>query len=148
VLNHILDSNGALIERGVDWALSKSKKRIAFLGISFKSGTDDIRESPFVELVERLIGKGREIRIYDPNVDIARLVGANREYLNRVLPHVGALLVADILDAVTWADTIVVTAADRRYIAGLANTHRDQIVLDFSGSDLTTIPGKPEGFLW
>ncbi len=74
VLNHVLDSNRMLIERGVDWFLGQSKKRIAFLGISFKSGTDDVRESPFVEMVEHLIGKGCAIRIFDPNVQLVRLV--------------------------------------------------------------------------
>src|SRR5262249_30693034 len=144
VLSHVLDSNRLLIERGVDWILRKSKRRIAFLGISFKSGTDDLRESPFVELVERLSGKGREIRIYDPTVQLGRLVGANKDYLHRVLPHVGELLVSDITDAVTWADTIVVTTGDHRYLAGLASTRPNQIVLDFSGIDLTSVPSKAE----
>jgi GDP-mannose 6-dehydrogenase len=148
LLGHVLDSNRVLTERGIAWILNRSKKRIVFLGISFKSGTDDLRESPFIELVERLSGKGREIRIYDPNVQLARLVGANREYLNRVLPHVQELLIPDMLDALTWADTIVMTAADLRYIEGLANTRPDQIVLDFSGADLSNIPAKSEGFLW
>ncbi len=118
------------------------------MGISFKSGTDDLRESPFVELVERLSGKGREIRIYDPNVHLSRLVGANKDYLNRVLSHVGEFLVSDIVDALAWADTIVVTTADRRYLAGLATIRPDQIVLDFSGIDHAAIPSKVEGFLW
>ena len=87
VLNHVLDSNRMLIERGVDWILGQSKKRIAFLGISFKSGTDDVRESPFVEMVERLVGKGRAIRIFDPNVQLDRLLGTNKEYLVRELPQ-------------------------------------------------------------
>ena len=112
VLNHVLDSNQMLIERGVDWILGQSKKRIAFLGISFKSGTDDVRESPFVEIVKRLIGKGRAIRIFDPNVQLASIIGENKEYLMRVLPHIAELMVAEVADAVGWAETIVVTTAD------------------------------------
>ena len=77
-----------LVDRGVDWILGQSTKRIAFLGISFKSGTDDVRESPFVEMVERLLGKGRAIRIFDPNVQLARIIGANSEYLLQHLPHI------------------------------------------------------------
>jgi GDP-mannose 6-dehydrogenase len=149
VLNHILDSNRMLVERGVDWVLSQSKKRIALLGISFKSGTDDMRESPFVELAERLLGKGCELRIYDPNVQLARIVGSNKEYLTRVLPHIADLLVSDVNAAVKWADVIVVSTNERSYKEALANVRPEQTVLDFAnikpGSDLAA---KPKGFLW
>jgi GDP-mannose 6-dehydrogenase len=149
ILNHILDSNRMLIERGVDWILSQSKKRIAFLGISFKSGTDDMRESPFVELVERLIGKGCEVRIFDPNVELARLVGANKDYLMNVLPHIAELIVPNIADATGWAETIVITTPDPLYRAGLANIHPEQIVLDFAHLKLSSdTAAKPQGFLW
>jgi GDP-mannose 6-dehydrogenase len=149
VLNHILDSNRMLIERGVDWILGQSKKRIAFLGISFKSGTDDMRESPFVELVERLIGKGCEVRIFDPNVELARLVGANKDYLIGVLPHIAELIVPSISDATGWAETIVVTTVHQVYQAGLANIRPEQIVLDFSHLKLSSgVAVKPQGFLW
>ena len=149
VLNHILDSNRMLIERGVNWILGQSKKRIAFLGISFKSGTDDLRESPFVELVERLIGKGCEVRIFDPNVDLARLVGANKDYLMSVLPHIAELIVPNISDATGWAETIVVTTPDPVYQAGLAKIRPDQIVLDFAHLKLSSdMAVKPQGFLW
>lgn len=149
VLNHILDSNRMLIERGVDWILGQSKKRIAFLGISFKSGTDDMRESPFVELVERLIGKGCEVRIFDPNVELARLVGANKDYLMNVLPHIAELIVPNISDATKWAETIVVTTVDPVYQAGLANIRPEQIVLDFANLKLSSdMAVKPQGFLW
>jgi GDP-mannose 6-dehydrogenase len=149
VLNHILDSNRMLIQRGVDWILGQSKKRIAFLGISFKSGTDDMRESPFVELVERLIGKGCEVRIFDPNVELARLVGANKDYLMSVLPHIAELIVPNIEDATGWAETIVITTLDPVYQAGLANIHPEQIVLDFAHLKLSSDTAvKPQGFLW
>lgn len=149
VLNHILDSNRMLVERGVDWVLSQSKKRIALLGISFKSGTDDMRESPFVELAERLLGKGCEIRIYDPNVHLARIVGANKEYLTRVLPHIADLLVPDVDDAVKWADVIVVSTNEREYKEALAHARPDQTVLDFANIKAATdLPVKPKGFLW
>ena len=138
-----------LIERGVDWILGQSKKRVAFLGISFKSGTDDMRESPFVELVERLIGKGCEVQIFDPNVELARLVGANKDYLMNVLPHIAELIVPNISDAIGWAETIVVTTVDPVYQAGLANIRPEQIVLDFSHLKLAGDTAvKPQGFLW
>src|SRR4029079_4080526 len=96
-----------LTNRGLDWILAHSKKRVAFLGISFKSGTDDVRESPYVSLVEGLSGKGRAVRIFDPNVNLAHLFGANRDYLMRTLPHIAELLVPTILDAPACDDTAV-----------------------------------------
>src|SRR6185437_1211955 len=115
VLNHILESNRMLIDRGVDWILEQSKKRVTFLGISFKSGTDDMRESPFVELVERLIGKGCQVQIFDPNVELSRLVGANKDYLMNVIPHIAQLMVPELSEAIKWAETIVVTTSDPIY---------------------------------
>jgi GDP-mannose 6-dehydrogenase len=148
VLNHILDSNQMLINRGVDWILRRSGKRIAFLGISFKSGTDDVRESSFVEMVERLIGKGREIRIFDPNVRVAKLVGANRDYLMHVIPHIANLMVEDIGEAVDWAETIVTTVADPVYETGVAGVRPDQTVLNFARFSSDHRQSEQEGFLW
>ncbi|MBV9938127.1 MAG: nucleotide sugar dehydrogenase [Acidobacteriaceae bacterium] len=149
VLNHILDSNRMLIERGVNWILGKPGRRVAFLGISFKAGTDDVRESPFVELVERLIGKGCKVRIFDPNVNLSRMIGANKDYLLRVLPHITELMVPDITDALSWAETIVVSTPDPIYVKHLATARSDQVVLDFA--QLRSKNGgtiKSEGFLW
>jgi GDP-mannose 6-dehydrogenase len=137
-----------LVDRGVDWILSRSGKRIAFLGISFKSGTDDVRESSFVELVERLIGKGREVRIFDPNVKVAQLIGANRSYLMQVIPHIANLMVSDIIDAVSWAETIVTTVTDPVYEAGIADIRPDQTVLDFARFNSGDCERRREGFLW
>jgi GDP-mannose 6-dehydrogenase len=149
VINHILDSNRMLVERGVEWVLGQSKKRVAILGISFKSGTDDMRESPFVELAERLIGKGCQIRIYDPNVQLARLVGTNKEFLTRVIPHIADLMVPNVSDAIAWADVIVVTTPEPAYKAGLLAARPDQVILDFANLKLPErIPAKLQGFLW
>ena len=132
VISHILDSNRMLKDRALDWILARSSKRVAFLGISFKPGTDDLRESPFVDLVEGLSGKGRAVRIFDPNVNLASLFGANRDYLMHALPHIAQLLVPKITDAIGWADTIVVTAADPVYKAAIAKLGSDKVVLDFA----------------
>jgi GDP-mannose 6-dehydrogenase len=148
VLNHVLDSNRMLIERGAEWILSHSGERIAFLGISFKSGTDDVRESSFVELVERLVGKGRKVRIFDSNVRPAELVGANREYLMRAFPHIVDLMVPEIADAVDWAQTIVTTVTDPVYEVGMARVRPDQTVLDFARFDARYLPENSQGFLW
>lgn len=145
IISHISDSNRMLTDRGLDWVLTHSKKRVAFLGISFKSGTDDVRESPFVDLVERLSGKGREVRIFDPNVNLAHLSGANRAYLMQVLPHIAELLVPEISDAVDWADTIVVTSTDPVYAAELADLPQDKVVLDFAQFHRPSLQSRDDG---
>jgi GDP-mannose 6-dehydrogenase len=149
VLNHVLDSNRMLIERGVNWILRQSKKRIAFLGISFKAGTDDLRESPFIEMVRCLIGKGCAVRIFDANVQLASLVGTNREYLLQMLPHIAELMVAEAAGAVGWAEAIVVTMTDPVYVKAIAAARSDQIVLDFACLDgMASGDSNMLGFLW
>jgi GDP-mannose 6-dehydrogenase len=149
VLDHILESNKMVIERGFEWIVSQRKKRIAFLGISFKTATDDLRDSPFVELVERLLGKGYEVRIFDANVRLSQLIGANKDYLMDVLPHVTDLIVPNISDAVEWGEVVVITTGDPVYRAGLTKAKPDQIVLEFSDLKLPSdAPIRPQGFLW
>jgi len=149
VLEHIIESNRMLIEPGVARILEQGKKRIGFLGISFKSGTDDVRESPFVEVIERLIGKGTDVRIFDPNIQLSQLIGANRDYLMRVLPHNTELMMPDITEVLRWAQIIVVATADPAYAAALAKARPDHIVLDFSGLRYPVGESiSAEGFLW
>jgi GDP-mannose 6-dehydrogenase len=148
VLSHILASNRLMIDRGFEWIAKQAKRRIAFLGLSFKGGTDDLRDSPFVELAERLLGKGYELRIFDPNVQLARLVGANKEYLMQVLPHIADLMVSDIEEAIRWAEVVVVTSAEPAYRAGLVKAE-SQTVLEFCSLGLpNNLEIKPAGFLW
>jgi GDP-mannose 6-dehydrogenase len=137
-----------IIERGVNWILAQSTKRVAFLGISFKSGTDDVRESPFIELAERIIGKGCEVRIFDPNVQLARVIGASKDYLMQMLPHIAELLVSDASGAIAWAETIVVTSPDPAYLQALGAARPDQIVLDFARLTCPSGGRLGEGFLW
>jgi GDP-mannose 6-dehydrogenase len=95
-LNSLIASNNAVIDRAVRQTCAIGKRRLGLIGLSFKSNTDDLRESPFVDLAERLLGKGYELRIYDPNVNLARLTGSNKEYINRVIPHLSRLLVESL----------------------------------------------------
>jgi GDP-mannose 6-dehydrogenase len=149
VLGSIIDSNRQIVERGVQWILDHARKRIAFLGISFKAGTDDVRESPFVEMIERLIGKGCQIRIFDPDVRLSQLMGANKEYLMRHLPHIAELIVPEASNAMDWAELIVVTAANSAYAAALMTAQPDQIVLDFARvTRQSERPAQAKGFLW
>jgi len=108
ILAAILPSNEQQIERGVRAVIEKGSKKVGVLGFSFKAGTDDLRESPVVELTERLIGKGFDLRIYDKNVSLARIHGANRDYILNHIPHISRLMVSGIDEVLDHADTIVI----------------------------------------
>jgi GDP-mannose 6-dehydrogenase len=88
--------------------LSTGKKKIALLGLSFKAATDDLRESPQVQLAKRLLGEGRDLRIWDDNVSLGHLIGSNRQYIEEVIPHVGSLLCQDLGQAISAADVVVI----------------------------------------
>ena len=103
VIQAILGSNQLQIQHAIDEIMDTGKKRVGLLGFSFKAGTDDLRESPIVILAEALLGKGFSLCIYDKNVSLARLVGANKEYINKQIPHLSSLLcesIDEVLDEV------------------------------------------------
>ena len=108
ILNAILPSNQRQIEKGLAMITAKDSRKVGILGFSFKAGTDDLRESPLVEVIERLIGKGYDIRLYDRNVKIASLVGANKDYILNHIPHISKLMVDSIEDVLAHADTVVI----------------------------------------
>ena len=108
LLRSVLPSNRVHIDRAIDMILAAGSKKISLLGLSFKAGTDDLRESPIVEVTERLLGKGYDIQIYDKNVELARLTGANREYLLHKIPHISNLLVSELDAVIAHGDTIVI----------------------------------------
>jgi GDP-mannose 6-dehydrogenase len=108
VLSSILPSNRLQIERAIEMVLRTGKKRIGVLGFSFKAGTDDLRESPMVTLIETLIGKGAQLAIYDRDVSLARLFGANKEYIEREIPHIAQLMRASVAEVVEHADVLII----------------------------------------
>ncbi len=116
VLNAIALSNERQLERGIRMILDKGHKRVGVLGFSFKAGTDDLRESPVVEVVERMLGKGFDIKIYDRNVSLAKLVGANREFLLNSIPHISSLLEDNIEDVIEHADTLILGNNDPEFV--------------------------------
>jgi GDP-mannose 6-dehydrogenase len=131
LLNSLMFSNGEQIEQGIAMVLAARRKKVGVLGFSFKAGTDDLRESPLVEVIERLIGKGFDLRLYDRNVNIAKLTGANREYIMKSIPHIERLMVGSIEEVLEHADVIVIGNRGEEF-AGLANKLRpDQLVIDF-----------------
>jgi GDP-mannose 6-dehydrogenase len=133
ILNSILPSNEMQIARGIELILSLGHKRIGVLGFSFKAGTDDLRESPMIEVIERLLGKGYDLRIYDKSVNLARLVGANRDFILNRIPHISRLMVGGIDAVLDHGETIVIGNRDPEFskIPGLLRS--EQILVDLTG---------------
>ena len=150
VIQAILPSNQLQIQHAIDEVMETGRKRIGLLGFSFKAGTDDLRESPIVILAEALLGKGCALRIYDRNVSIARLVGANREYINTQIPHLSSLLCETVDEVIDGSDVIVVGNASPEFSDALARTRPDQIVLDLVRVkvDRTRIAAEYRGMCW
>ena len=130
VISHILPSNTLQIQHALDQVLETGKKRVGLLGFSFKGGTDDLRESPMVILAEALLGKGLTLRIFDRNVSLAKLVGANKEYIENQIPHLSSLLSTDIQDVIASSDVIVVGNQSAEFAEALTSCRPDQIVID------------------
>lgn len=148
MLRSILTSNKAQIDKAVEIVQSLGKRKIGMLGLSFKADTDDLRESPLVELAETLIGKGYELSIYDKNVDYARVHGANREYINSKIPHVSSLLKSDLNDVVTASDIMIVGNKDRQFEQVLHNLPENKIAVDLVGFMQSTSNGTAQGIGW
>jgi len=129
LLSHVLPSNEEHLRRAFDLVTASGRRRIGLFGLSFKPGTDDLRESPLVELAERLLGKGYDLRIYDANVALSRLVGANREYIEGRLPHLGELLSNSVDDVLAHAEVCVVGCKDPAVLDALS-APGDRIVVD------------------
>jgi len=119
------------------------------LGFSFKAGTDDLRESPLIEVIERLLGKGYDLRIYDKNVNIASLVGANRDFILNRIPHISRLMVRDVDSVLDHAQTIVIGNKDPDFRT-VPNQLRDgQTIVDFVRiADRRSGNGKYDGICW
>ena len=129
--------------------MEKGNKKIGILGFSFKAGTDDLRESPLVEVIERLIGKGYDLKVYDRNVKLASLVGANRDYILNQIPHISKLMVNSIDEVLEHADTVVIGNGDSEFSSVIERLKDRQVVVDF----VRVIPGKShegqyDGICW
>src|SRR3954466_4291992 len=130
LISQILPSNRGQIQQALDQVLETGKKNIGLLGFSFKAGTDDLRESPIVILAEALLGKGVSLRIYDRNVSIARLVGANKEYIEKQIPHLSSLLCNTIEEVIDGSEVIVVGNQAPEFAQAVQECRADQIVID------------------
>src|SRR5437773_4258401 len=149
ILAAILPSNEQQIERAMRTVIEKGSKKVGILGFSFKAGTDDLRESPVVELTERLIGKGYDLRVYDANVTLAAIHGANRDYILNRIPHISRLMTRSIDEVLDHADTIVIGNAAPEFRDVPGRLTDGQIVVDFVRiTDSRSVSGVYEGICW
>lgn len=150
VIQSILGSNEMQIRHAIDMVVETGRKRIGLLGFSFKAGTDDLRESPIVILAEALLGKGYSLCIYDRNVSIARLVGANKEYINKQIPHLSSLLTDSLDEVLEKSEVIVVGNGSPEFAEALRRTRPDQVVIDLFRVkvDPVEIPAQYTGICW
>jgi GDP-mannose 6-dehydrogenase len=150
LLSSVLQSNRGQVERAIEMVLRTGRKRIGVLGFSFKAGTDDLRESPMVALIETLIGKGMQLAIYDRDVQLARLFGANKEYIEREIPHVSQLMRPSIEEVLEHAEVLIIgNKADEFREVVATNLRADQTVIDLVRLfDNRLTNGAYQGICW
>lgn len=149
ILNSILPSNEIQVSRGIQLIMEKGYRKIGILGFSFKAGTDDLRESPLVEVIERLLGKGYEVRIFDKNVSMASLAGANRDFILHRIPHISRLMVDDVDAVLSHAQTVVIGNQDPDFQSVPGRLRKDQFLVDFvRTTDRKSVNGNYDGICW
>jgi GDP-mannose 6-dehydrogenase len=130
LLNSIMLSNRQQVERAVDMVLRTGRKNVGVLGLSFKSGTDDLRESPMVTMIETLIGKGLKLAIYDRDVELARLFGANKEYIEKEIPHISSLMQSDLSKVIDESEVIIVGKREDEFRALSDKLNNGRVIID------------------
>jgi GDP-mannose 6-dehydrogenase len=149
IMTSILPSNELQVARGLRLIMEKGHRRIGVLGFSFKEGTDDLRESPMIEVIERLIGKGHDVRIFDRNVNLAKLVGANRDFILNRIPHISKLMAPNIGEVLEHAQTVVIGTRDADFMNVAEQLHDGQRLVDFVRiGDQRSGNGKYDGICW
>ena len=133
LLAAILPSNTKQIRRAVEMILQTGKQSVGVLGLSFKPGTDDLRESPIIQVIETLLGKGYQLRIYDPSVSPARLHGSNKAFLEQQLPHLSSLMSDDLEELVRASDVIVVGSRQKEFLRALDMASENHVIVDLVG---------------
>jgi GDP-mannose 6-dehydrogenase len=149
IIRAIVPSNDLQIAKGLQLITDRGNKKIGILGLSFKAGTDDMRESPMIEIIERLIGKGYDLRLFDKNVHLASLVGANRDFILNHIPHISKLIVPAITDVLSHAQTVVIGNKDRDFVDVPAQLREEQVLIDFARiSNQRSGNGRYDGICW
>jgi GDP-mannose 6-dehydrogenase len=150
MISSVLDSNHLQVQHAIDRIVETGKKKIGLFGFSFKAGTDDLRESPLVVLAEALLGKGYQLCIYDRNVSLARLVGANRSYINEQIPHLSQHLCESLDDVIASSEVIVVGNGAAEFAEGVYRCRPDQTVIDLVRLplDFSRVTAQYDGICW
>jgi len=149
LIHSILPSNERQVRNGIKMITDKGNRKVGILGFAFKAGTDDLRESPLVEVIETLIGKGYELRIFDRNVNLAALTGANRDYILNHIPHISRLMADRIDDVVDFAETIVIGNGAEEFRAVPDQLKTGQVVVDLVRiSKQQSEAGRYDGICW
>jgi GDP-mannose 6-dehydrogenase len=130
IISNVIRSNESHLLRVFNLILNDGRRRVGIFGLAFKSGTDDLRESPFVELAERLIGKGLSVKIFDPHVALSRLQGKNKDYISRHVPHISELLTDDSEEMISQSEIIVVGNRSPETLKALSKIDHNQLVID------------------
>lgn len=146
MLESLLPSNVEHVERAVDAVTRTNKRKIAQLGLSFKAGTDDLRESPQVQLVKRLLGEGFEVKVWDRDVSLGFLAGSNRQYIEEVIPHIGSILSADLEDVMRGAEVVIIGNKSAGKDELSKYLRPDQIVIDLVHLDKARRPNGGAGY--
>src|SRR5688572_13149949 len=150
LLASVLTSNHLQVEHAIERIVETGKKRVGLLGFSFKADTDDLRESPMVILAEALLGKGYELCIYDRNVSLARLVGANKQYINEQIPHLSRHLCESIDQVIEHSEVIVIGNASPEFSEAVTRCRPDQVVVDLVRIplDFSKVNAQYDGICW
>jgi GDP-mannose 6-dehydrogenase len=148
LISSLMRSNEIHVKRAFELVASFGERRVGMLGLSFKARTDDLRESPLVELAEMLIGKGYELSIFDENVQYARVHGANREYINSKIPHISSLLKPDLDEVIEASDILVVGLHDRNFEKVLNGSRNGRKVVDLVGFMQHSSTEEMQGICW
>lgn len=149
LLASLMPSNDAHLERAMQMVTEKGQRKIGVLGFSFKAGTDDLRESPMVEMIERLIGKGYDVRVYDRNVNIAKLIGANKDYILNRIPHISRLMMESMDAVLEHGQVIIVGNGDAEFKAAPQRLREGQVMVDFARiSAAASKEGHYDGICW
>jgi len=150
MLGNVLGSNRAHIDHGLDRVMVPGVKRVGMIGLSFKAGTDDLRESPLVSVAERLIGKGYQLKIFDSEVNLSRLIGANKRFIEEVIPHIGNLMVEDVAASIADAQVVIVSISTPAVLKALAEHNKpDLAIVDLVGLPRDRIKcAKYSGICW
>jgi GDP-mannose 6-dehydrogenase len=150
LINSVLHSNRLQVQHAIDEIVETGRKKIGLFGFSFKAGTDDLRESPMVILAEALLGKGYQLCIYDRNVSLARLVGANKQYINEQIPHLSQHLCESIDEVIEKSEVIVIGNGAPEFSEAVTRCRPDQVVIDLVRIplDFGAVTAQYHGICW